>query len=156
MIRTTFYMLGRQYGGGPLDIYKSGGSTVSLETGVKEVNKTMTQIQRVIVLPAKAERTFVQSISKISADKQFVYGGTYDRTRRMFLVEKRDAPDLSLTLDDWLVYDGCKYEIQVFDDIEFDALWVIIANQVLGDRPEQFILANADDIVDLSEGTAEE
>ncbi|MGN6136081.1 MAG: hypothetical protein ACTHOU_16460 [Aureliella sp.] len=155
-VRTIIYMLGRQFGGGPIDIYKYRGSTVSLETGEKEVSKTLTQIKRAIILPAKVERTFVKSISQISADKAFVYGGTYDRTRRMFLVNRRDAPNLSLTVNDWLVYRGSKYEIQTFDEFEFDSLWVIIANQVLGDRPSQFVLASADDILDISESQTEE
>lgn len=156
MLRAVIYQMKRQYGGGPLDIYTFGGSTVDLDTGVKQVTKSLTRVKRVVCLPAKVEQAFVQTISKISADKMFVRGGTYDALRRMFLIDRRDAPDLSLKLDDWLVYDGCKYEVKKFDSFEFSALWVVVASQVIGNLPEQFILASADDILSVSDGATEE
>lgn len=156
MLRAVIYQLKKQYGGGPLDIYTLGSSTVDLDTGVKRVDKSLTRVRRCVCLPAKVESAFVQTISKISADKMFVRGGTYDALRRMFLIDKRDAPNLSLKLDDYLVYNGCLYEIKTFDEFEFSALWVVVASQVIGRLPEQFILANADDILSISDGATVE
>jgi len=141
MIRQVMYQLRKQYGGGPVDIYKFNGSTTDIKTGVATVDKELIRAQRAIILPARVERTFVQSISRISADKQFVYGGTYDRSRRMFLVDRRNincefSTDLQLTHDDWIVYNGHKYEIKHFDEFEFESIWIIVGHRVLGDSPE--------------------
>ena len=144
MIKSVIYGLKRQYGGA-VDIYNFLGSTVDLKTGVSTNSKTLTQIKRAVVLPARAMRNFIQSISKISADKGFVYGGTYDRRIRMFLIDRLDAPDLDLTIDDWIVYDGKKYEIKHFDEFEFGSLWVVIGHAVVGDLPEQIFPVNVTD-----------
>jgi len=154
MIRSVIYNLKRQYGG-PIDIYNFLGSTVDLKTGVSTSEKELSQIKRAVILPARAMRNFVQSISKISADKQFVYGGTYDRRTRMFLVDRLDAPDLDLTIDDWIVYDGKKYEIKHFDEFEFNSLWVIVGHAIVGDVPEQIFPVAGEDRLEL-EGLAQE
>lgn len=150
MIRSVIYNLKRQYGG-PIDIYNFLGSSVDLKTGVSTSNKELTQIHRAVILPARAMRNFVQSISKISADKQFVYGGTYDRRIRMFLIDRLDAPDLDLTIDDWIVYDEKKYEIKHFDEFEFNSLWIIIGHAVVGDVPEQIFPLAGEDRIGLTE-----
>lgn len=150
MIRQVIYNLKRQYGG-PIDIYNFLGSAVDLKTGAATTNKELTQITRAIILPARAMRNFVQSISKISADKQFVYGGTYDRRIRMFLIDRLDAKDLDLTIDDWIVYDGKKYEIKHFDEFEFGTLWVVIGQSVVGDVPEQIFPLSGEDRLDFQE-----
>lgn len=150
MIKQVIYNLKRQYGA-ELDIYKFLGSTVDLKTGIASNDKELTQIDRAVILPARAMRNFVQSISKISADKQFVYGGTYDRRIRMFLIDRLDAPDLDLTTDDWIVYDGKKYEIKHFDEFEFGSLWVVVGHAVVGDVPEQIFPVSGEDRLTLSE-----
>jgi hypothetical protein len=152
MIKSLIYQLKRQYGG-RIDIYKFLGSTVDLCTGAAVTEKTLTEVTRAVVLPARAMRNFIQSISKISVDKAFVYGGTYDRRIRMFLVDRLDAPDLELSNDDWVVYDGKKYEIKHFDEFEFGSLWVIMGQAVVGDVPEQIFNILVDDRLGLEESS---
>lgn len=135
MIRVAIYQLKKQYGNGPVDIYQAPSAEVNLATGVKTLEPTVTRVATAVVLPAKITRETVSSISKISADKAFVYGGTFDRTRRMFLIDKQDVPNLSLTADDWLVYQSRQYKVARFDEFESSSLWSIIAHEVLGERP---------------------
>lgn len=143
MIRSAIYQLKRQYGNGPIDIYQHGDPSTDLTTGVRLDTPTVKRINKGIVLPAKIERTVVSTISKISADKPFVYGGSYDRTRRMFIIDKKDAPDLSLSPDDWLVYQDRKYKVASHDEFELAALWVLIAHELVGERPRRVIYASA-------------
>lgn len=151
-IRSAIYQMKRQYGGGQLDIYQLNGSTVDLASGQATIQKTLTQVDRAVVLPARVERSFIKSISMISADKTFVYGGTYDRDRRMFLVDMQDVPyGFELDEDDWVVYDGKKYEVKHFDEWEFDSLIVIIGHHVHGDVPEQIFLERAEDRITPTE-----
>lgn len=149
MIQVAIYQFKKQYGNGPIDIYKYSSAVVNLNTGVRTETTTVTTIRKAIVLPAKEERTLVSSISKISANKAFVYGGTYDRSRRMFLIDQRDAPDLDLKKDDWIVHRDRRYDVASFDAFEYDSLWVVIGHELVGDRPARVIRVSVTDALPL-------
>jgi hypothetical protein len=136
-IRAALYSLTREYGGGPLSIYTNLGTTTDLQSGVKTVNKSVTELDLVIILPAKINRDLIQTISQISANKAFVYGGSYDSRSRIFIVDRKHLTLDTLTLNDWLVYDGHKYEIKRIEEFSYDTAWVILARQVIDDTPEQ-------------------
>lgn len=154
-IRLVLYGLKRQYGGS-IDIYQKGSQSVDYETGAKTINKDVIPIRRAIILPAKVLREASQTISVISANKAFIYGGTYDSSTRMFIIDRRDVPELpELTEDDWIVYDGRKFEIKQFEMAEFDSAYVITGKAVLGDVPEQIHLLSADNLLRLEQETAE-
>ena len=154
-IMNTLYMLKREYGGS-FDLYRRQGGSTDYDTGVVTVTKSVTNIHRGIILPAKVIREAMQTISVISANKSFVYGGTYDSSTRMFIVDRRDVPNLDLqefepTQDDWIVYKGRKYEIKDFQEFEFDSAWVFTGKAVLGDMPEQIHILAADDLLRLDQ-----
>ena len=145
-------MLKRQYGG-CIDIYRRlPGGSVDHKTGLVVVNKDVITVKRAIILPAKVIRTADLPINVISANKSFTFGGTYDRNTRLFLIDRKDVPQLELksfelTNDDWIVYDGLKYEIKFFELVEFDAAWAITGQAVLGDVPEQIFERAADNLI---------
>jgi hypothetical protein len=147
-IDQTLYMLKRSFGG-TINIYQMGDATVNHLTGVRTVPKTVKQIRRAIILPAKVSRDVVQTISIISANKAFVVGGNYDTGTRMFIVERSDAPNIELAESDWIVYRNQRYEIKNFDEYEFDSAWVIIGKAVKGDSPEQIYPLCADNLIRL-------
>jgi hypothetical protein len=149
-IKAALYSLKQQYGGGPISIYTFSGTTTNVDTGVRTVNKSVTVVRRGIILPAKVAREVLQSISQISANKAFVYGGTFDSRMRTFIIERRDAPGVELKDDDWLVLDGRKYEIKSIQEFEFDTAWVVVARQILGEVPEQIHPLAVDHLLDLS------
>lgn len=155
-ISNILYMLKRQYGG-CFDFYRRGPSgTTNYLTGEVVVDKEVFNINRGIILPAKIMREATQNISIISANKAFVYGGTYDSSVRMFIVDRKDIPELNLkdfdpTPDDWLVYENRKYEIKSFQEFEFDSAWVFIGKAVLGDVPEQIFKRCADNLLQVGQ-----
>lgn len=149
-IKAALYSLKKQYGGGPVSIYTFGGTTTNVDTGVKSVTKTVTIVKTAVILPAKVQREVLQSISQISANKSFVYGGTFDSRMRTFIIERRDAPGVELKDDDWLVFDGRKYEIKSIQEFEFDTAWVVVARQILGEVPEQIFPTAVDHLLDIS------
>jgi len=155
-IKAALYSLKKEYGGGPISIYTFNGTTVDVESGSKIVNKSVTLVPRGIILPAKVAREVIQSISQISANKAFVYGGTFDSRMRSFIIERRDAPAVELKDDDWLVLDGRKYEIKSIQEFEFDTAWVIVARQILGEVPEQIHPLAVDHLLDISSVAAAE
>lgn len=142
-IRQTIYKLKRLYGGS-IFLYKQGTPVTDTRTGVKTwTGRTVYTISRAIILPVKLERTQTQTISMISADKQFVYGGMYDLGSRWFYIDPRDLPlGYVIEQDDWIVYKGLdgrsrKYEIKSAKDSEFDTLWEVLGTELIGVQPEQ-------------------
>jgi hypothetical protein len=124
---------------------------------VKSQTKTVTRVDRAIVLPVRISRDVVQSISLISANKEFVTGGGYDSGTREFIVDRRDTPTLpALTEDDWLVYRDRKYQIKNFQEFEFEAGWIITAKELVGEVPEQIYLLSADSYLSLESSASTE
>lgn len=150
-ILQLLYALKRQYGGS-IDIYKKGSQTTDYDTGVKVIGRDVFPIRRAIILPVKVAREAIQPISVISANKAFVVGGTYDSSTRLFIVDRRDEANLpELGNDDWIVYEGKKYEIKQFEMFEFDSAYMITGRAVHGDVPEQIHVVCADNLIRLDD-----
>jgi len=131
-IRRALYALKRQYGGA-IVVYQNGVVTADTKTGETTRTKTATRIHRAIVLPETISREVKQSISLISANKQMVTGGGYEAGKRLFIIERRDCPNLTLKQSDWIVYHGRKYAIDNFEEYEFDAAYVIPGKELVGE-----------------------
>lgn len=150
-IRMALYALKRDYGA-QIDIYKLVNSTTDVRTGVKSVTKTVTHVRRAIVVPSRIDRIAQQTISLISANKQFVTGGTWDTSQREFIVDRRDVPALpELTADDWIVFNNRKYQVKQIEAFEYDAGWVITAKELVGEVPEQIFDLSAESHLSLSD-----
>ncbi|KPK52073.1 MAG: hypothetical protein AMS22_09860 [Thiotrichales bacterium SG8_50] len=148
-IRRTLYSLKRQYGG-RVDVYKLGAAATDYETGVKTYTRTVTTVRKAIVLPVQIKREVVQGISAISANKMFVYGGTYDAGTRTFILDTRDLPDsYEIVMDDWLTYNGRRYDIKSISEFEQHTAWIIVGKEVKGVRPEQIIHMKVEDLLDV-------
>lgn len=149
-IRRVLYALKRQYGG-RIDVHKLGESATDVRTGRKQQTVTVTRIERAIVLPGHTARKAIRGISLISANKMMVTGGTYDSQKRDFIIDRRDAPNLSaLTADDWIVYQGRKYQVAEVDAFEFDAAWVVTAKELVGEVPQQTFRVGVGDSLNLT------
>jgi hypothetical protein len=148
-LRRTLYSLKRQYGG-RVDVYQLGSTDTDYETGDKTYTRSMITVPKCIVLPVKIQREAVQSISVISANKTFVYGGTYDAGTRMFIIDARDLPnDYEIVNDDWLVYDNRRYDIKDITEFEQHTGWIITGREVKGVRPEQIFKVNSENIMEV-------
>lgn len=108
------YSLTKQFRSGPLDIYTLNSETVS-KTGVVTLDRSLTEVKRAILLPEQSVVAIVQTISKIGADKQFVFGGQYDRDKRVFIIDGKKVPSgFELGTEDWFVFEGQKYQVASF------------------------------------------
>lgn len=145
-ISHVLYSLKRLWGGS-FTIYQMGDATVDTLTGSKDIPRSVIHIRRGLVIPGKSIRDVEQSISVISANKAFVTGGTYDTTARLFIVDRVDAPNLDLTVSDWIVFDNRRYEVKEFQEFEFDSAWVIAGQAIEGEIPEQIRLLSADNLI---------
>lgn len=149
-INQTMYSLKRLWGGS-FSIYSVGDATTNHLTGTQNEPATVVHIRRGIILPGKHMRGIKQTVSMISANKSFVYGGTYDTTARTFIVDRVDAPTLNLTESDYIVYDNKRYEVKEFQEFEFDSAWVIAGQAIEGEVPRQIRLLAADNLIRLEQ-----
>lgn len=144
-LRQCLYQLKKDYGEGPLSIYQLLSTTADAETGERQAVADVVILPRVIVLPARVQREVVQTISQISANKAFVYGGNFDSRTRVFIIELDE-----LKQDDWLVFAGKKYQIKSVQEFGESAL-VVTARHLLGDVGEQIFPLAADHLLSLSQ-----
>ena len=152
MIRQTLYSLKRQYGG-TVSVYRLNDAETDVRTGRKTIDKDVFVVRRAVVLPVKVSREVIQSISQISANKAFVYGGSFDSGLRKFIFDARDLPEgFEFTDDDWLVYNGRRYEIKAIWEFEFGAAWIVVGKELMGRGPEQVHLVAADSLLSLATG----
>jgi len=149
-MQMALYALKRQYGG-PIVIYKLLSSEVDPRTGEATVHTSAMRIKRAIVLPAMILREATRNISIISADKQMVQGGAFEIGRRVFIIDRRDARGLVLSHDDWLVWNGNKYQFEKIEEMEFDSGWVINAKLLVGETDDDTVLQQTVDASDVIE-----
>lgn len=150
-IRTTLYMLKRQYGG-RVDVYASTGSSVNYRTGEKTIGREVIPVTRAVILPGNLERSVVQSISAISANKKFVSGGYFDSGSRRFIFDAKDLPQgFRFTQHHWLVYKSRHYEVGNIQEFEFDAGWIVTGKEVFDRTPQQTFTLRADNLISLAD-----
>jgi len=153
-VQVALYALKRQYGG-PIVIYRLLSSEVNLKTGVAATKTLATRIKRAIVLPVTMTREVMRNISLISADKQMVQGGSYETGRRVFIIDRRDARTLVLSQDDWLVWDGRKYQFEKIEELEFSSGWIITGKVLLGETDLESGLQQTVEVIDPIELASE-
>jgi hypothetical protein len=109
-------------------------------------------INRAVVLPVSLSRDITQTISMISANKQLLQGGTFDPGLRRFIVDRNDVPtSFTLKKDDWLVYDGRRYDIKTVEEFEYKTGWLIAAKQIQGAAVNQDILVHPTRLLTLNQ-----
>lgn len=140
-IRQTVYQLKKEYGGS-ITIYELVSAATDLETGTKTATYNSYPIARAVVLPIHAVRSVIQTISLISANKKLVQGGSFDSGDRVFLIDRGDVPStFSLEKDDWIEYDGKRYDVKYIDEYEPGSSWLVLGKMIEGVVPELHLRA---------------
>jgi hypothetical protein len=125
-------MMKKDYGN-PITVYALGVATTNHTTGVKSVTKSSVFIKRAVVLPSRIRPEVIQSISLISSNKQLVQGGAVEAGKRTFIIDRTDVDsDWVVTTQDWIVYDGKRFDITQVDEFEYKTAWLIQAKVVEG------------------------
>jgi len=131
-IRRNIRMLKKDYGN-PITVYSQAEATTNYETGVKSVSRESKYIKRAVVLPSRIRPEVIQSISLISANKKVVQGGAFEAGKRTFIIDRTDVDsDWVVTTQDWIVYDGKRFDITQVDEYEYKTAWLIQAKVVEG------------------------
>lgn len=132
MVRRNIYALKRQYGA-RVDVYKVVSSTTDHLTGEKTVVKDVYPVRKAPVLPSRTKREVTQTISIISADKAFVYGGFYDASKREIIIDARDLPKgYEVNPEDYVVFKGKRWDVVNVEKFEYDTGWVLTVKHLPG------------------------
>ena len=114
-ITQIVYRLKRNFGGRVV-IVQTGEYTSNLKTGKSTQATAMIEVQRAPILPAKQRRDFDYDLSFIAANKNFTYGGFFDKVDTIVIIDNHDLVDQShkpakLSNNDKVLIDGFEYEI---------------------------------------------
>jgi hypothetical protein len=124
-LRTTLYNLKRAYGGS-FHIYTLIDSSTNYSTGVKTATQAVTNIQRGIVLPVLLRKELVLTGALPSSGKTVSFGSYYDAGTKLFVIDAQDVPStFTVDLDDWLVFDGKKFNFKSIEELDNGAGWLI-------------------------------
>ena len=131
-IRRCVKQLKSEYGNS-ITVYKLDTATTNYSTGLRTHTATSVFIRRAIVLPVRLSRDLVQTISIISANKKILQGGTFDAGVRNFIIDRSDVPStFTVVKDDYIVYDGSRYDVKTVDEYEYKTAWVVTAKKIEG------------------------
>lgn len=142
----ALYLLTREYGR-PATLYRQLTATTDPRTGLRSETRESFDVERVIVLPGRLRLTEVRGISLISANKRLVQGGQWETVDRHFMVRRGQVPEL--TTDDWLVFDGKRYDIEVLWSVELDAAY-IIGGRAVAEPVSQIHTVRAESLLSLT------
>ena len=141
-IRRNIRMLKKDYGN-PITVYSQAAATTNYATGVKTVTRESKYIKRAIVLPSRMRPEVIQSISLISSNKKVVQGGAFESGKRTFIIDRTDVEsDWVVTTQDWIVYNGKRFDITQVDEYEYKTAWLIQAKVVEGAEVNEDHYAN--------------
>jgi hypothetical protein len=129
----VLYCLKRDFGA-PIDIYHLASSSVDLQTGTKTSVATGYHVNRAVVMPARMSRS---KVIVRTANTEFL--NLVDFGTREFIVSCKDAIGLTPATDDWIVYDGKKYQIATIEEFECGGGWVFSGKEISGEIPRQVL-----------------
>jgi hypothetical protein len=131
LARRVLYSMKKEYGN-KVDVYKMVSSDTDHLTGEITVVKQVTRIRKAIVMPSALIRDVGQTISVISSDKQFVYGGAYDLSSRIMVLDPVDLPkDFEICPTDYIAYKHSRWDVvQVVKDEGLNGAWIVTVKNV--------------------------
>lgn len=133
--RNNIYALKRKYGL-LATIYKPDEPVCNIETGAIIQNEEKRIIIRAIHVPVKAMRTFVYDLSYIAANKNFTYGGLFDKDTEIVIIDRRDIKNFVIDLNCYIVFNNKKYNIVDLQDVEELSSYMLTVKATTGDLPE--------------------
>jgi hypothetical protein len=114
-IKNVLYTLKREYGFAINIVWKVSDAP-NYRTGKRNVAQDSVSVDRAIVLPASTQRDFVYDLTFIASNKNFTYGGLFDKNRRRVFIDKSDLPtDFEIKIGYYLIIKGKRFEVKEVD-----------------------------------------
>jgi predicted secreted protein len=132
-IELILYRLKREYGL-PIVVRKQTQNDNDIQTGKITSAYDVYKIKRAICLPADLMRTFIYDLTYVAANKNFAYGGHFDKLTKVFIIDKKDIKvdgvKVAIGLDCHIVYKERRYDIVAADETEDETSYLIKAKNV--------------------------
>ena len=147
------YKLKREFGR-PIDLYRLNSVTNNVQTGIKSITKTKYPIKRGIILPDSYIKSKVYSLSFIAANKNFTYGGLFNRNIKAVIIDHNDLPSGFEILPEDFINIGqkrfCLKDIDFMDNIG----WLLVIEHVDGNPPEAVYEISIFDDIRFTQGVS--
>jgi len=129
-IKLILYRLKHDFGQ-LINIITTNCISQSVTTGAIVRNERTIKVKRAIVVDEKISRDFVYDLSFIAANKNFTYGGMFDTSTRIFIIDGVDLPRGYVpTLNDRCVHGGERYQFKKIDSTVFKLGFLITAQHL--------------------------
>lgn len=124
-IKVVLYRLKRSFGL-PMIYRRRLSDTYDLETGALTAVVVDIPIRRGILMPLDQVRKFAYDLTYIAANKNFTYGGFFDKLAKVVILEQSDLPrHFQPNLNDFIIIDSVEYCISKMELSEQNVAWVI-------------------------------
>lgn len=131
LVKQIVYKLKRQYGQIAILRRQHAGSK-DYTTGVSSLTTTDYTIKKAILLPVKTRVQFSYDLAFIAANKNFTYGGMYDRNIRTVIIDAKDIPIIPQTNDE-VIFGNDKYIVlEITNALDNDA-YILITKGLIAD-----------------------
>jgi len=129
-IKVIIYRLKRNFGVS-IQLVRLLTMTNNIRTGDMSQTKLTIDIARAVMSATRQLRDFVYDLAFIAANKNFTQGGYFDASDWTTIIDAKDLPkDFIPTLDDYILYDGKKYNFKEVHPVAKKYAWLIILKQV--------------------------
>jgi hypothetical protein len=132
-IELILYRLKREYGQ-LIYVRKPTQNDNDTQTGKIVRDYAVYKVKKAICLPADLMRSFVYDLTYIAANKNFAYGGLFDKLTKIFIIDKKDLKLEGIKLDiDTTCHVVCKarkYDIVSCDETEDSSGYLIKAKNI--------------------------
>lgn len=149
--RKLIYRLERDYGV-KVDVYQINSTGHDVKTGA--INRTYNKysLKRGVVLDDRAIRDFQYDISFIRANSNFTYGGFFDHTTRIFLLDRKRLPDdFKPTMNDHIFTKNMRYSVIEYFDLEEQYLIIYKGRQLKGMQSHEIHTPDIESILTLDD-----
>ena len=132
-----------------VQVHKQTAESVNWQSGSRTETSSCIEVDNCIVLPVKVTPEVVQTISHISANKQFMMGGFFQQGKRNFIFDFAERRGLPTTyqweLTDWIIVEEewtgriYRYDVERFEELHFGAGWLVTGTRVEGVTPTRTV-----------------
>lgn len=132
-IELILYRLKREYGL-PIAVRKQTQNDNDIQTGKITSAYDVYKIRRAICLPTDLMRTFIYDLTYVAANKNFAYGGLFDKLTKIFIIDKKDIKvdgiKVEIGMDCHVVYKERRFDIVTIDETEDGTSYLIKSKNI--------------------------
>lgn len=154
--RRAIYALKRRYGI-PATLYQLSSDNNNIETGVKTETLTPWQLDKFVTFDASVLSKFQYSLTFLASNSNFAYGGIFEVGDRVGLVDAESLPkDYVVNKKDYMVFNGKKYEIVKYEELDFNSGYVLHLRHTHGVVKKQIHTVSSTSILSLAQDVGTE